>query len=69
MKYLISLKTNQDKKERKSRKTYSRMDLPPDNYHTPPLRKRARSPKTSPTIFSDDRNSRRRRYEHDHLIG
>ena len=44
MKELRSLKTTQDKKERKNMKTYSRMDFPPNNYHTPLLRKRARSP-------------------------
>ena len=44
------------------------MDFPPNNYCTRPLRKRARSPKTSPASFLDDHNNRRRRYEHDHLI-
>ena len=45
------------------------MDFPLDDYYTTPLRKRARSPQTSPTRFSDDLNSRRRRYEHDQLMG
>ena len=53
MKELISLKTTQDKKDRKNMKTYSRMEFPPDSYRTPPLGKRGRSPKTSPTRFSD----------------
>ena len=44
------------------------MDFPPDSYRTPRLRKRARSRETSPTRVSNDRNSRRRRYEHDQLM-
>ena len=69
MKGSLTLKNTQAKKEMKSMKTYSRIDFPPDSYCTPPLRKRARSPKTSPSKFSDDCNSRRRRYEHDQFIG
>ena len=69
MKELISLKNSQDKKERKRKKNYSRMDSPPNSYRTPPLRKRARIPETSPAIFSDECNSRRRRYEHDQFMG
>ena len=69
MKELISSKTTQDKKERKSRESYSSMDFPPYSYRTPPFRKRARSIETSPAKFYDDSNSRRRRYEHYHLMG
>ena len=45
------------------------MDFPLNSYRTPPLRKRDRSPKTSPSKFIDDHNSRKRRYEHVQLMG
>ena len=64
----MSLNNTQDEKERKSRKNYYRMDFPLDNYRTPPFRKRARNIETSLASFSDDRNSRRSRYEKNQLM-